>query len=78
MPEVEDKDHWRQLYQALPRGIYDRLFLQLQRVARANGIAPSSMMADSKFKAETGPRVMAWECLLVLLERTEDESVFRV
>lgn len=36
------------------------------------------MMADSKFKAEMGPRVQTWECLLILLERTERDEGLRV
>ena len=73
-----EHDEWRQLYQALPKSVYDRLFVQMQRLAHANGIAPEALMSDSKFREAVGPRVQAWECLVLLMERTESNDTFRV
>jgi len=74
----EEKDLWRQLHQELPKIIYDRLMEQMKRLALANGISAESFIADSKFKQAVGPRVQAWECLMLLMERTESDDTFRV
>lgn len=72
MPE---KDDWRSLYQQLPLNVYERLMGQLRRIALVNGIAVEAFNADDKFAPEHGPRVMAWETLLILVERSEDEAL---
>lgn len=74
----EPKDGWRSLFQVLPVDVYDRFKVQLKRLALANGISPEAFDEDDKFMSEVGPRVQAWECLTVLMERTEDDKVFRV
>jgi len=75
---MAENDDWRQVHQELPRIIYDRLMVQMQRLARVNGINPEGFVADSKFAQAVGPRVETWECLLLLLERTESDDVLRV
>jgi len=74
----EDKDEFRQLHQCLPLPIYERLMIQMKRLAQANGISPESFELDSKKSQVVGPRIQAWECLMLLMKRTEDEKVFRV
>jgi hypothetical protein len=74
---MPDTDEWRCLYQQLPKNVYDRLKVQMRRLAQANGIAPEYFDGDSKFKTVSGPKVQAWECLTILMERSSDES-FRV
>lgn len=74
-----EPDEWRSLFQVLPRNVYDRLKVQLRRVALANGIAVESWDADDKFSQNaTGARVMTFESLVILLERTEDDKGLRV
>ena len=76
MPENEDS--WKTLYQVLPADVYDRLKVQLRRLAVANGVAAEYFDGDSKFERVEGPKVAVWEMLVVLMERTENEEVFRV
>jgi|HubBroStandDraft_2_1064218.scaffolds.fasta_scaffold00006_60 hypothetical protein len=74
----EEADTWKTLHQELPEPIYIRLIVQFKRLALANGVSPESFSADSKFAQAVGPRVQVWECLLLLLERTESDDVLRV
>jgi hypothetical protein len=75
MPE---NDLWRSVYQQVPLDIYTRWMVQMRRIARVNGIAVEAFDADDKFKKAHGPRVMTYESLLLLLERTESDDVLRV
>ena len=68
---------WRTLFQAMPRNVYDRLIEEMKRVGHANGIAPEVFEADDKENRAIGPRILAWECLVILLERSDSEA-FRV
>jgi len=52
--------------------------VQMRRIARINGISGEAFESDDKFAEAVGPKVMTYEALLILMERTEDESVFRV
>ncbi len=70
-----EKDPWRTLQQKLPLGIYDRLIIQMSRVGRVNGISIRDFLADDKNKEMIGPRVCAWECLVILMENSGDDSL---
>lgn len=70
-----ETDEFRQLHQALPKNLYDRLMAELHRVALANGISPESFVVDDKKSETVGPRIATWECLLILLERSESEHL---
>lgn len=72
MPEP---DEWRSLLQVLPKNIYDRWKAELKRLARVNGISVESFEADDKALAEVGPRVLAFELLVILMERSDDEAL---
>jgi hypothetical protein len=50
----------------------------MRRLAVANGVASEYFDQDSKFERVVGPKVAVWEMLVVLMERTENEEVFRV
>ena len=80
MPETthEAKDKWRSLHQRLPIDLHERWKAQMRRIARINGISAEAFESDDKFAEAVGPKVMTYEALLILMERTEDESVFRV
>lgn len=71
-------DKWRALHQNLPIDVYTRLMAQMKRLALVNGISVEGFEGDDKFKPAVGPRVQAWECLVLLMERTENDKVFRV
>ena len=71
-------DQWRSLHQKLPLDLYTRWKVQIERVARANGISVEGFEKDDKFNESIGPRVMTYEALLVLMERTEEDATFRV
>lgn len=71
------EDQWRVMYQVLPLNLHERFKAQMRRVAIANGIAAEYFDGDSKFSHAVGPRVQAWECLLILMERSGDDA-FRV
>jgi hypothetical protein len=77
-PLPENSDQWKTLHQVLPANIYDRFMIQIKRIARCNGIAVEIFSNDDKFQKAHGPRVMTYESLIILLERTEDDSVLRV
>ena len=71
-------DKWKSLHQVLPINVYERWLIQIKRVARANGISVDGFETDDKFNESIGPRVMTYEALLVLMERTEEDATFRV
>ena len=71
-------DKWKSLHQVLPINVYERWLIQIKRVARANGISVDGFEKDDKFNESIGPRVMTYEALLVLMERTEEDATFRV
>jgi hypothetical protein len=75
MPE---NDLWRSIYQQMPLSLYERWMVQMRRIARVNGIAVEAFDSDDKFQKAHGPRVMTYESLIILLERTEDDGVLRV
>lgn len=66
---------WRTLHQVLPESVYEELLIEIKRVGRLNGIAPEVFDLDLKYQQAIGPRVMAWECLKILLERSDDEAL---
>ena len=71
-----EQDEWATLHQVLPRNVYDRLKVQLRRVALANGIAVEAWDADDKFAQNaTGARVLTIESLVILMERSENETL---
>ena len=75
MPE---NDLWRSIYQQMPLSLYERWMVQMRRIALVNGIAVEAFNLDDKFQKAHGPRVMTYESLIILLERTEDDGVLRV
>jgi hypothetical protein len=72
MPETEDQ--WRTVFQVLPKDLYDRFFAQMKRLGHANAIPPAMFELDTKTQTAIGPRVMAFECLVILMERSENEA----
>ena len=74
MPD-EPKDEWATLYQVLPRDVYNRLKVQLRRLAVANGVAAEYFDKDSKFERLEGPKVAVWEMLVVWMERASNEDI---
>jgi hypothetical protein len=72
---TDEADLWRSWHQILPLPVYDRLIVQLSRLGRVNGIAVEAFLRDDKFKQEHGPRVGVIETLILLLERSDDESL---
>ena len=72
------EDLWRSVFQQLPINLHERFKVQLRRVALANGIAAEYFDGDSKFAQIVGPKVQTWECLILLLERTEKDEYLRV
>ena len=77
-PRNPETDDWSTLYQVLPRDVYNRLKVQMRRLAVANGVAAEYFDKDSKFERVVGPKVAVWEMLVVLMERTGSDEVFRV
>jgi hypothetical protein len=70
-------DQWRSLHQKLPLDLYERWKVQMKRIAIANGISAEAFESDDKFAETIGPKVMTYETILILMERS-DESTFRV
>lgn len=68
----EEPDLWRQIHQCMPKDLYDRWMVQMKRIALANGISTESFDSDSKFGHAVGPRVLAYEALLIILEDSDD------
>jgi hypothetical protein len=73
---ADEDSEWRSLLQILPLGLYERWQVQMKRIARCNGISIEAFdKADKRSKEDTGPRVMAYEALLVLIERSDDSTL---
>lgn len=75
MAEPPEQEQWRSAYQQLPLDVYTRWMKQLRRLALVNGISAEAFDRDSKFDAAVGPRVMCYEMLVVLLERSDDGAL---
>lgn len=71
----EDRDEWRQLSQCLPEDIYTRLMTQMVRVGLSNGIGAEEFTVDDKKAQKVGPRVHAWECLVLVLEEAPNSAL---